>query len=242
MKRKLLNVALVLCLATFMSVIAFSPVLAAISPGTYTDHQNAVAMAIIEVEGKGRLAIDIIHYDYGSLGSGDVIRVGVVVVTSTGAEQVLPVAVFTDNPQRMPLFQAIYSRYPTSIQLVSDPSAIEIRRCGKSLNIHGVWDIALVVPDTTWTTPSGPNTVPGFTVPPGKLFVVGYGDVVTGFSESGSQTNPLVPYYQTVTWSGHYGDATFVCPTWKFGGPVGLSEGSLRTGMRTDATVVTVIK
>ena len=242
MRRKLLNVVLILCLAAVMSVIGVSPVLAAISPGTYTDHQNAAAMAIIEVEGKGRLAIDVIHYDSGSLGSGDVIRVGVVVVTSTGAEQVLPVAVFTDIPQRMPLFQAIYSRYPTSIQLVSDSSAIETRRCGKSLNIHGVWDIALVVPDTTWITPSGPVTMPGFTVPPGKLFIVGYGDVVTGVETSGSQTNPAVPYYQTVTWTGHYGDAIFVCPAWEFGGPVGLSEGPLQTAMRTDATVVTVIK
>lgn len=238
MKNKTLSAVLVLSIATIMSVLAISPVFAVIANGTYTDHQDAAATAIIEIEGRGKMVMDAFHYDYGSLGSGDVIRVAVIVITSTGAEQALPVAVFTDIPQRMPLFQYIYSRYPTSIQLISDPSAIEVRRCGKSLNIHCVWDVALVVPATTWQTPAGSRTVPGFTVPPGKLFVVGHGDAISGVATEGSVA---AGYKQTVTWTGYYGSATFVCPTWDFGGPVGRSEGSFRTAMRTDATVVTII-
>ncbi len=233
MKKSLLLV-LAMALLVMLEVSSFSPVSAALSPGTYTDHQNATGQTMIDIAGHPKIVIAGFHYDYGDLGSGDVIRIfryvtGFKLPNGTAVDTWIAVAVFTDIPRRLELFKILY-RYYTSLQLISDPSAIEVVREGNSKNIHVVWKTPLVVPDEQW---GPPNFVPGFTLYPGKIVFRGHGDLLSGVEGAGT--------VQTVTWSGYYGNATFVCPMWEFGGPVGVNEGPYRTFIRIDSTIVTVV-
>ena len=214
----------------------------ALSSGIYTDHQNAYGSTVIDIEGHPLVIFDVIHYDSGSLGTGDVFRiwryVDIWLSPTVTVQRWVPVAIFTDIAQRISLFQIIYAAtYPTSIQLVNDPSAIELSREGKSKNIHAVWNTDLVIPAEQWgPVPTHKTTVPGFTIPAGMLVFRGHGDAITGSDTSSSSL-----FSQVITWTGYNGDATFVCPTWDFGGPVGVNEGTYRTSIRLDATVVTTI-
>ncbi len=226
----------ILTLIIVIAVSNVSFVSAAILPGTYTDHQSATGSAKIDIEGHPVIVIDGFHYDYGDLGSGDVIRIWRLFNLPIGPTY-LPVAIFTDIPARVPLFQLIYKVYPTSIQLVNDPSAIETVREGKSKNIHVVWKTDLVVPDELWGPPATKTLVPGITIPPGMLVVRGHGDAFFG-----SSTQDTAAFSQTISGTRYYGNATFVCPTWDFGGPVGVNEGTYQTHINLDTTVVTTIK
>jgi len=226
----------VLATALVMSIAASSlgSVLAALAEGTYTDHQNASGTVTIDIEGLPVIVIDGWHYDSGSLGSGDVIRIWRYFTFPTGS-RFIPVAILTDIPGRTDLFEILYAAYPTSIQLINDPSAINIVREGKSKNIHIVWKRDLVVPDELWG-PQHNIFVPGFTIPHGMLVIRGHGEIVSGSSTSGDAT-----FSQTVSGWGYDGDATFVCSTWEFGGPVGVNEGMYRTAIRLDVTVITTV-
>jgi hypothetical protein len=209
---------------------SFSSVSAAIAPGTYTDHQNASATVLIDIGGPYPIAIDAFHYDSGSLGAGEVIRITLHVSDTLN----LPLAIFTDIPNRIGLFQKIYAGYPTSINLINDPKAIDISRPGMSKTVHVVWKTDLTVPQENWMG----NVVPTFTIPPGMLVFRGHGDVLTGSSSSGVTGK----WSQTVTsFENYYRDATFVCQTWDFGGPVGVNTGVYPTLLRFDTTVVTTV-
>jgi len=217
---------------TFAVVYSPSPVIA---PGTYVDHENAFGETVIAIDGHPTFVIDGYHFDSGFFGSGDVIRILRYFVLPIGPTY-LPVAIFTDIPQRVGLLKILWAGYPTSIQLV-EPSAIEAVREGKSKNIHVVWKTALEIPDEYWGPPGMPKVlVPAMTIPPGRLIFRGHGDA---FPASSSQTTST--FTQTVTWTVYYGNATFVCPTWDFGGPVGVNAGQYRTNIRPDATVTTTI-
>ena len=233
---------LALAMLILFAVSSFSPVSAALAPGTYTDHQNAFGQTVIDLDGHPLIVIDGFHYDSGDLGSGDIIRIWRYADWPNPPDgpgpQWLPVAIITDIPQRMSLFPILYAGYGTSIQLVNDPSTIETCREGKSRNIHVVWKTALEVPVTYWGPPGVPKRlVPAMTIPPGMLVFRGHGDAVSGYDPGTQHTH----WIQSVTWTGYFGDATFVCPTWNFGGPVGVNEGLYRTSIRTDATIVTTI-
>jgi len=228
--KKGLAIALTLSFTIMLAVSSVSPTSAAIPPGTYTDHQDATGGVQIDIGGPEPIKIEAIHYDSGDLGSGDVI-----IILLVGESMNIPLAVFTDIPDRVPLFQKLYQGYPTSIQLVNDPSAIETVREGKSKNVHAVWKIALEVPQETW----GARTTPALTLPPGMIVFRGHGDIVSG--PPSTTTRPTI-FTQTITLLlGYYGDATFVCPTWRFGGPVGVDEGRNPTSIFLDSTVVTTI-
>ncbi len=224
---------LALSFMIILAVSSFSPASAAIAPGTYTDHTDAGGTTALDIPGHVNIIFDGYNIASGDLGTGDVIRILLRVVLPSGATVLVPLAIFTDMPDRISLFQMMYAGYPTYIQLVNDPSAIEAVREGKSKNIHVVWKVPLVVPTEDW--PLG--TIPGVTIPPGRLIFRGHGDVI-----SGSVPPTIRPTWsQTATWSGYYGDATFVCPTWHFGGPVGVNEGNDRTLIRTDASITTIV-
>lgn len=227
----------ILAMALVMSIAASSlgSVSAALAEGTYTDHQNAQGTVTIDIEGHPVIVISGTHYDSGSLGSGDVIRIFRYFTFPIGVSLLIPVAVLTDIPERTDLFEILYAVYPTSIQLINDPSAINVVREGKSKNIHIVWKTDLVVPDELWG-PQHNIPVPGFTIPPGMLVIRGHGEIVSGSSTTGDAT-----YSQTVSGWGYDGDATFVCPTWDFGGPVGVNEGTYRTNIALDVTVITTV-
>jgi len=227
-------IILALSFMVILAVSNVSPASAAIAPGTYTDHQSANGNVRIDIEGHPVITISGIHYDYGDLGSGDVI---IIRRYLSGFGQYLPVAIITDIPQRIDLFALLYAGYPTSIQLISDSSSIKTTREGKSKNIHVVWKTEIAVPDELWGPPGGKILVPGFTLPPGMLIFRGHGDA---FSDS--STTESASFRQTVAGAVYYGDATFVCPTWDFGGPVGVEEGTYRTKISLDTTVVTTIK
>ncbi len=235
-KSNYLYASLVLLFTGVIMMGNLSSVSAAIAKGTYTDHQNALGNVLVDIEQHPSFLIDGFHYDYGDLGSGDVIRIWRYINLPIGP-MYLPVAIFADNSQRIDLFHLIYGAYPTSIQLIN-PSAIEVVREGSSKNVHLVWKTDLVVPDELWGPTGSKTLVSGITIPPGMLVIRGHGDLISGTELNGG---PTKPYSQTVTWTGYKGDATFVCPTWHFGGPVGVNEGVAETSMRIDATVVTTI-
>ncbi len=192
-----------------------------------TDHFDAYGQTVIDIEGHPKIIVIGNHIDSSPLGSGDVIRITLPIVVGPKTYY-LPIAVFTDIPGRISQFQwlyNVYSHWPTSIQLV-DSSDIEVRREGKSKTVMIVWKTALVVPDEYW-----PELVPGMSIPPGRIILRGHGD-----SFYGSQIAPV----QNITWTGYNGNATFVCPTWDFGGPVGVDEGPYQTGVRLDGTITTI--
>ena len=233
--KKVAVVFFAIALVILFAVSNFSSVSAAILPGTYTDHENAFGETLIAIEGHPIFVVDGYHFDSGSFGSGDVIRILRYFVLPIGP-MYLPVAIFTDIPERVGLLQILWAGYPTSIQLV-ESSDIKAVREGKSLNIHVVWKTALEVPDEYWGPPGGPKIlVPAMTIPPGLLIFRGHGDA---FQDSTVQTTST--FTQTVTWTVYYGNATFVCPTWDFGGPVGVNAGAHATQIRLDATVITTI-
>jgi hypothetical protein len=102
-----------------------------------------------------------------------------------------------------------------------------------------VWTQALEVPDEYWGPQGQQSLVPAMTIPPGMLIFRGHGDVVSGSDRSGGPSPK--PYSQTITWTGYYADAAFVCLKWHFMGSVGVNDGKYQTNIRTDATVTTTI-
>jgi len=234
-KSKFFTILLIIFLTSIVGASNFCPVSAAVA--TITEHENAFGSTIIAIEGHPQIRFDCYHFDYGTLGSGDVIRVWYYTGLPSPLTYV-PVAIFTDNPARASFLQEFYipPYLPTSIQLVK-PSDIETSREGNSKTIMAVWKTNLEAPSEIWGSPGHTITVPAITIPPGRIIFRGHGDIITGTSTT-VPTYPGQVWTQTLTWTGYYGDATFVSPTWHFGGPVGLNEGQLRTNVRLDAMLV----
>jgi hypothetical protein len=115
----------------------------------------------------------------------------------------------------------------TSIQLVS-ASDLKVSRQGNSKTIMIVWKTPLQVPTETWE-----GTIPAFTVPPGRLILRGHGEAVFGY-----ETELSGNWLQILNWTGYYANATFACPTWHFGGPVGENGGQNPTTIFTDAILL----
>lgn len=227
MKRKILILALVLAAIMTIAFSSFGTASASII-ATFTDHIDAYGSTVIDVAGHTKVVVDGYHLDYGYLGSGDVIRIFSYIDTTELGQLCVAVAIFTDIPQRASFLREFYALNPTSIQLV-DASDIRVAREGKSKTIMIVWNEALEVPEEKWDGMSAQ----AFALHPGRLIFRGHGEAAS-YSASASGSGWL----QTATWTGYYGDATFVCPAWHFGGPVGESEGDYQTNIRTDMTVV----
>ncbi len=233
MKKALISVSVMVFVILF-AVSNFSFVSAALGPlppGTYIEHMSAYGQTVIDIAGHPKIVFDGYHFDSGDLGAGDVFRILLPVLAPTGATVYLTIAIFTDIPGRISLLQRVYGFNPTSIQLV-DSSDIEVRREGKSKTIMFIWKTALEVPAEQWPG----SLVPAMTIPPARLIFRGHGDAISG-SQSASGTG----WTQTVTWTGYFGNATFVCPTLDFGGPVGINAGEYRTKIWLDATLTTTI-
>lgn len=216
-------------------VIAVSSLSSAEALTIITQHSDAYGQTVVDIEGHPVFLIDCYHYDSGSAPfvPQSTIRIW---RYNPGISRWLPVAYITDSlPSHIPLF---YAGYKTSIQVV-DPGTIDVRREGNSKTLRVVWNEALEVPEEHWGPPSpGGITFQAMTIPPGMLIFRGHGDSFTGTTTS---TAPGGTATQTVTGTLYYGNATFVNPTWDFGGPVGVNEGTNRTIVRTDGTVITTI-
>ena len=230
-KCKFFAITLAIFLAGVITASNFSPVSAAV---TLTDHVNAYGSTVINVDGHPLIVFDGYHIDSGPLGSGDVFRIWY--YTGLPAPYAyFPVAILTDMSQRISLFNELYVPFATSVQLV-DSSAMEVSRQGMSKTMMVVWKTALEVPEERWGQ-TGAIVTPAMTIPPGRIIFRGHGDATTGSSNS-VPSYPGQVWSQTTTWTGYYGDATFVCPTWDFGGPVGVAEGPYSTSIRTEQTIV----
>lgn len=202
------------------------------------EHSDAFGQTLVEIDGHPVFRIDGYHYDSGSapFEPYSVIRIW---RYSPAVSRWVVVGYITDGPSGVSRAQIVYAGFPTSIQLV-DSGTIDARREGNSKTIMVVWNEALEVPAEHWGPPSpGGITFPAMTIPPGRLIFRGHGDSFT----SSTTTNSVPPgtWTQTVTGTYYYGNATFVNPTWDFGGPVGVNEGTNRTLIRTDGTVTTTI-
>lgn len=215
----------VLSLATIIIITAssFNTVFALVS---FTEHMSAYGSTVINIAGHPHLLIDAYHFDSGEFASGDVLRVFYYQETSQGP-MFQNVAVFTNMPDRVPFLQQLFVSTPTLIQLVS-ASDLEVSRKGNSKTIMIVWKTPLQVPTETWEGP-----IPEFIVPPGRLILRGHGETVYG-----GDTKTSDNWLQTLTWKSYYANATFACPTWHFGGPVGENDGQNPTTIFTDATLV----
>ena len=192
----------------------------------FTEHMNAYGSTVLNIAGHPHLLIDAYHFDSGEFGSGDALRVFYYQETPSGP-MFQNVAVFTDIPNRVPFLQQLVASNPTSIQLVST-SNLEVSREGKSKTIMIVWKTPLQVPTETWEAP-----IPAFTIPPGRLILRGHDEPVPG-----SDTKLGGNWLQTLTWTSYSANATFACPTWHFGGPVGENDGQNPTTIFIDATLV----
>lgn len=224
MKRKILIVVLTLAAIMVLTVSGFDKAAALES---FTEHMSAYGSTVIDIEGHPQLLIDAYHFDWGEFGSGDVLRVFYYQQTPSG-NMYQNVAVYTDMPERASFLQQLFGSNPTSIQLVS-ASDLEVSRQGKSKTIMIVWAPLEVPTEENW--PGGP--INGFTVPAGRLIVRGHGQAISG---TGTQLSD--GWLQILNWNGYFGDATFVCPTWHFGGPVGENDGNNPTTIYTDATLI----
>jgi hypothetical protein len=225
-ERKILITVLALAAIIVITASSFGDVSAQES---FTEHINAYGSTVVNIAGHPQLIIDAYHFNSGEFGSGDALRIFNYQDTQSGPVFQC-VAVFTDMPDRFTFLQQLFTGTPTSVQLVST-SNLEVSREGNSKTIMIVWKTPLEVPtEENW---SG-GQISAFTVPPGRLIVRGHGDVITGSGIASSDG-----WLQSLKWTGYTGDATFTCPTWHFGGPVGETDGQNPTTIYTDATLVT---
>ena len=194
----------------------------------FTEHINAYGSTIINIADHPTLLIDAYHFDFSDFGQGDVLRIFYYQDTLFGPI-FQNVAVFTNIPDRFTFLQKLFISSPTSVQLVST-SDLEVRREGKSKTIMIVWKTSLDVPtETAWL--GGP--IQAFNVPPGRLNLRGHGNIISGqLSELSGN------WLQILKWTGYNGNATFTCPTWHFGGPVGENGGNNPTIIYTDASLI----
>jgi len=165
-----------------------------------------------------------IPHDYGDLGSGDVIRIWPLLYLPHPESPHIFQWQYSRHSERVDLFNIIYSAYSTSVQLINDPSVIEVVREGRAKYVHVVWKTDLVVPEMN----SGDRQQTefwfrGITIPRGMLVTRGHGWKLFWFFEL--QQRPIQSNCNRDQWA-TMGDATFVCPTWDFGGPVGVNEGT----------------
>ncbi len=202
---------------------------------TDTAHSDAYAQTVVDIEGHPVFRIDGYHYDSGSVPFEPTSTIRIWRYNPV-LSRWLPVAFITDGSSNAQIF---YAGYPTSFQVV-EPGIIDVRREGNSKTIRVVWNEDLEVPEEHWGPPSPDGlTFPAMTIPPGMLVFRGHGDSFIRTTTSTTTSPGLAT--QTVTGTYYYGNATFVNPTWNFGGPVGVNEGTNQTIVRTDATAITTI-
>ncbi len=227
MKRKTFILLLALTGIIIVAASSFDTASARIIE-TFTEHMDAYGSTSISVDGLPQILIDAYHFDSGKFGSGDVLRIWCWQDTPIGPV-LQNVAVFTDMPDRADFLAQMFRFTPTSIQLISS-AELDVSREGNSKTVMAAWKTALQVPAETWW----PGEIPAFTIPPGRLVFRGHGEDVSGtFTKAGSGG-----WIQTLTWTGYYGNATFICPSWRFGGPVGENGEESQTIVYTNATLV----
>lgn len=221
------NVLIIVMTFMVIIVMTFSSFGNVFALESYSEQMNAYGSSVINIAGHHQLLIDAYHFDTGDFGSGDVLRVFYYQNTTLGPI-FRNVAVFTDMPDRITFLQQLSLNTNTSVQLVDDFD-LDVRREGKSKVIMIVWKQPLEVPTENWYS----EEIQGFAVPPGRLILRGHGNVISGnlFELSNN-------WLQILTWEGYYADATFVCPSWHFGGPVGENDGENPTIIYTNATLL----
>ena len=94
------------------------------------------------------------------------------------------------------------------------PWTIQVFRIGKLIIAYWTKPIECVVPMPLRQFYGG---IESWTLPPGMLILKGYGEVETG--TSGPNTLPS-SYTMTSEYNRYAAKGTFICPTWRFCGPV----------------------
>lgn len=201
MNRKILLTVMALALA-----IMFTGVAPTFAQVTYRlPHGSADGVTVIDIAGhQPPMQIIVVHYD----GCGDELEVSIWVTISTPGGTIstwAPVAIVSDSPSVVAFWTNVWAgphgMFPGiegNIRLVKSWQ-LQVCRIGK--NVLAYW------------------TVPIAMLPPGCLLFKGYGCAQTE-NLVWNLPNKVTLEVDKVFFAAH---ATFVCPSWKYCGPVGLS-------------------
>jgi len=210
-KKSTFGTILALTLAILASAACIAPALAIV---TYHAHANGGGVVIIDLANhQPPIQIAVSHYDYGDHGAGDYLEISTYqYVPPLGRSVWVVVAAATDSPTIAAFLKSVvYANLPasTSIMLL-EHCQLQVCRICKTVIAY-------------WTVPITSSKV---TLPPGGLVFNGYGSPQT--------TNELFNLPNGITWSltvvQIHAHVTFICPTWKFCGPVGSEDTMANLG------------
>jgi hypothetical protein len=223
MNKKLISIAF---FALSLAILV-TPVLA---ETTYYDHANATGTTVIDLKNhQPRLMILAEHYDRGDHGKGDALTI---FLWAAPLNTWIAVAGITDNPEGFDYSKTLYgqsSLIANNLELVKT-CQLQVGRIGKA--VFACWTNSLTATITgPWIGILGVTSV---TLPAGCLMFLGYGQAI-----SDTTILPLPTGYTfTIQTIGFMADATLLCPSWHYFGPVGSSSMPTKIGVDVDATVV----
>jgi hypothetical protein len=210
MNRKILLTVMVL-VAVAMLAASFN---LAFAETINVDYEGAGGGCIIIVPGSGtwiRLAIGgQMHGNYYSANGHGAERIQIYV--RSGGSDASPtwksVSAYEDNPARCAFSAGL--GVASEVEHLVKPGQIQVLREGGSNTIMVHWNIPLECLAT-----GGSNPTPAVTIPPGKLVLEGYGDIMTA--------TPVGPVSfgsagWTIAYSYHYyrAEATLFCVDWNY--------------------------
>jgi hypothetical protein len=211
MKRRLiLGTVLAMSLAFIVSVACVAPAFAGM---TYYDHMNVGVKTVIDIAcHQPRFLIIVGHFDGGDHGVGDWLDIEmwthVVIPPIVDEWMWTSVAIVTDSPS-IADFQknVLWAGLPTAnnVRLVK---SCELQVCKMGKTVLAYWTVPIVSPAVT--------------LPPGCLLFKGYGCAHPEQLVFPLPTGVTLTIDMAKVFAAH---ATFVCPAWKYCGPVG-DEGT----------------
>jgi hypothetical protein len=212
-KKVSLGAIIALSLALLVSTACFAPVLASV---TYYDHASGGGVTVINLEDHQPPAkIEVARYDRGDHGVGDYLAVSTLqFVPSLGKFVWVTAAVVTDSPSIAAFWKdfvlAGLPGAPATVLLVKHWE-LQVFRIGKI--VFASW--ALQIPS------------PIVTLPAGCLLFRGYSCAQTLHSVAGLPNGVTI----TLDVKALNAHATFLCPAWKYCGPVGEGDTTINIGL-----------
>jgi len=218
---------LVMIVALFAVVISASSIAPILASETYTEIYAGGHSDAIEVPGQPKFGVLVQTFDRRSThGARDRIFISLWKPDETGY---MGVAVLADGSNE--IYTDVWAGTPmVNVYRTVKPWTIQVCRIGKLIIASWTKPIECVVPMPLRPFYGG---IESWTLPPGMLILKGYGEVETGTSGP----NTLPSGYTISSESDNYdAKGTFICPTWRFCGPVSETAGITT---RTVATMQT---
>jgi hypothetical protein len=203
MKKLIKGTVLTLSLVIIVVSACFAPAFGSV---TYYQHANRSGEVIIDIAGhQPPIMVSVVHLDGGDHGVADFLEVSTYqYIPPLGRSVWATVAVVTDSPSMATFFKDFIFKglpgTPITILLVNH-CQLQVSKVCKT--VFAYWTESIVTPTVT--------------LPPGCLLFRGYGFAQTDHKVE-NLPNGVTITFDTVGYAAH---ATFVCPSWKYCGPVG---------------------